>query len=216
MKKTILFDLDGTLIDSTSAILTGFDTAFKVHNNQKPDQDAVKSLVGHPLDVMFGGLGVDKDLIQNYIDAYKACYKQIYLDQTTLLDFAKEAVELASKIADVGVVTTKTSKFSVNLLEYLGIKEFIKTVVGRDDVVHPKPNPEPINLALKNLGKDNEQNKKFAFMIGDTCMDMMAAKSAGIEGLALLCGYQDLQNLKKCSSHIFENPLRAVEFIAKL
>ena len=85
MKKTILFDLDGTLIDSTSAILKGFDSAFVAHGKQTPDHDALKFLVGYPLEVMFEKLGPDKNLLADYVREYKACYEKIYLDETTLL-----------------------------------------------------------------------------------------------------------------------------------
>ena len=151
MKKTILFDLDGTLIDSTSAILKGFDAAFLAHDKKEPDHDALKSLVGYPLEIMFEKLGAKKNLISEYVKEYKACYEKIYLDETVLLPHAMNALKEASTFADVGVVTTKTSKFSIILLEHLDVMKFIKTVVGRDDVVNPKPDPEPINLALKRL-----------------------------------------------------------------
>ena len=166
MKKTILFDLDGTLIDSTSAILKGFDVAFLAHDNKEPDHDVLKSLVGYPLEIMFEKLGAKKNLIDEYVKEYKACYEKIYLDETVLLQNAMDALKEASTFADVGVVTTKTSKFSIILLEHLGVMKFIKTVVGRDDVVNPKPDPEPINLALRRLGKEKDN----AFMVGDTIM----------------------------------------------
>lgn len=209
MKKTILFDLDGTLIDSTSAILKGFDSAFVAHGKQTPDHDALKSLVGYPLEIMFEKLGADKNLLADYVREYKACYEKIYLDETTLLAYAMEALREASGFADIGVVTTKTSKFSIILLEHLGVMKFIKTVVGRDDVVNPKPDPEPINLALKRLekGKDN------AFMVGDTIMDLKAAKAALVTGVGLTCGYGQMADLEKFSEHIFSTPLEAVRFI---
>jgi len=210
LNKTILFDLDGTLIDSTSAILDGFDTAFKAHGKDAPNHDELKSLIGHPLDVMFARLGAPQNLIDDYIKAYKVRYEQIYLAQTSLLPFAKDAVDLASSIADVGVVTTKTSKFSEILLENLGVLNFIKVVVGRDDVLNPKPNAEPVNLALAKLGKD----KRNAFMIGDTHMDLMAAKNASIKGIGLTCGYADAQSLKEYSDLIFQNAYEAVKFLA--
>ena len=209
MKKTILFDLDGTLIDSTSAILKGFDSAFVAHGKQTLDHDALKSLVGYPLEIMFEKLGADKNLLADYVREYKACYEKIYLDETTLLPYAMEALQEASGFADVGVVTTKTSKFSIILLEHLGVMKFIKTVVGRDDVENPKPDPEPINLALKRLekGKDN------AFMVGDTIMDIKAAKAALVTGVGLTCGYGQMADLEKFSEHIFSTPLEAVCFI---
>ena len=107
------------------------------HDKKVPDHDTLKSLVGYPLEIMFEKLGADKNLLADYVKEYKACYEKIYLDETVLLPHAMDALKEAITFADVGVVTTKTSKFSIILLEYLGVMKFIKTVVGRDDVVNP-------------------------------------------------------------------------------
>lgn len=213
MKKTILFDLDGTLIDSTPAILDGFNAAFHAHGESTPNHEAVRALVGHPLDVMFAGLGAPTQLVPDYIAAYKARYEQIFLEQTSLLGGAAGALALASEFADVGVVTTKTSKFSIILLEYLGVMKFIKTVIGRDDVVNPKPDPEPINTALERLGKTSAQDKARAFMVGDTMMDLEAARRAGVVGVGLVCGYGKEASLREYSNLIFKNAFEAVKFI---
>lgn len=148
---TLLFDLDGTLIDSTPAILDGFHYAFAHLGAAEPSDEAIKRLIGHPLEVMFERLGVTRD-VQNFVLAYKQRYAQTFLDQTVLLSGAFEAVRAASEFANLGVVTTKTSKFSKILLQHLGIAEFFGTIVGREDVQNPKPSAEPILKALENLG----------------------------------------------------------------
>ena len=148
---TLLFDLDGTLIDSTPAILDGFHYAFAHLGAAEPSDEAIKKLIGHPLEVMFECLGVTRD-VQNFVLAYKQRYAQIFLDQTVLLSGAFEAVRTASEFANLGVVTTKTSKFSKILLQHLGIADFFGTIVGREDVQDPKPSAEPILKALENLG----------------------------------------------------------------
>jgi len=148
---TLLFDLDGTLIDSTPAILDGFHYAFAHLGAVDPSDEAIKRLIGHPLEVMFERLGVMRD-VQNFVLAYKQRYAQIFLDQTVLLSSAFEAVRTASEFANLGVVTTKTSKFSKILLRHLGIAKFFGTIVGREDVQNPKPSAEPILKALENLG----------------------------------------------------------------
>ena len=148
---TLLFDLDGTLIDSTPAILDGFHYAFAHLGAAEPSDEAIKRLIGHPLEVMFERLSVTRD-VQNFVLAYKQRYAQTFLDQTVLLSGAFEAVRAASEFANLGVVTTKTSKFSKILLQHLGIAEFFGTIVGREDVQDPKPSAEPILKALENLG----------------------------------------------------------------
>jgi phosphoglycolate phosphatase len=67
----ILFDLDGTLLDSTEAILEGFSVAYESFGKDSPSKQSVLSLIGHPLDFMFAHLGVAQDEVDAYVDAYK-------------------------------------------------------------------------------------------------------------------------------------------------
>lgn len=208
MTKTILFDLDGTLIDSTYAIIQGFKEAFSKTNISYPGDELLKKQIGYPLDIIFQNLGV-KENIDSLVEIYKKRYREIYLETTTLLPNAKEAILKASTFATLGVVTTKTSKYSKLILESHDILKFFGVVIGRDDVINPKPSPEPIQKALVALDKTTDN----AFMIGDTKMDLISAKSTGIIGIGLTCGYGDLQSLKNETKFIFDNPLFAVDFI---
>jgi len=209
--KIILFDLDGTLIDSTEAILESFAIAFKTFGNEVPHAACIKAEIGHPLDVMFTTLGVPEDKVWDYVHAYKMHYREISCLKTVLLDDAKEAVLLAAKHAILGVVTTKTAKYSIELLEHMGLMHYFEVLIGREDVTYPKPHPEPIEKALAKLPSDTKE----IWMIGDTCMDMLAAKAANVSSVGLTCGYGSKESLLKCTDNIYQNALQAVKYITK-
>jgi len=207
----ILFDLDGTLIDSTEAILESFAIAFDTMGVKAVAPEAIKSLIGHPLDRMFVELGVSEEKVWDYASAYKAHYMKVAKPKTTLLPTAKEAIALASAHAKLAVVTTKTSQYSRELLEYLGILDSFDVLIGREEVTHPKPHPEPVLKAILALDARVEST----WMIGDTCMDMIAAREAGVFGIGVTCGYGDLKTLQGCCDYIEQTPFLAVQRILK-
>ena len=208
----ILFDLDGTLIDSTEAILESFSVAFKTFDTPVPHEDLIKAEIGHTLDDMFATLGVEEAHVDAHVQAYKMHYRKISCAKTVLLPEAKEAVELASKHATLGVVTTKTAKYSIELLEHMGLMSYFDVLVGREDVENPKPHPEPILKALSKLQSD----KNRYWMIGDTPMDILAAKAAKIDSVAVTCGYADEASLLEHTENLSKSALEAVKYITQL
>ena len=209
--KTILFDLDGTLIDSTEAILESFGVAYNTFARATPDEEEIKKLIGHPLDMMFAMLGVQYGEIDFYVSAYKEHYRLISRAKTTLLPLAFEAIQEASKFATLGVVTTKTARYSEELLEHFGVMQHFDILIGRESVEHPKPHPEPILKALKHLKADTTRT----WMVGDTPMDLISAKEAGVMSVGVLCGYSQKSDLEEYTKHIVRDALEAVQFIAQ-
>jgi phosphoglycolate phosphatase len=207
----ILFDLDGTLIDSTEAILESFHNSYDAFKIAHPSDDAIKSLIGHPLDVMYTSLGIEEQIAWEMVDTYKEHYRKISTQKTTLLPFAKEAIELASKNARLGIVTTKTGRYSKILMEHFGLMHHFELLIGREDVQNPKPHPEPIQKAIDffNLSKEN------FWMVGDTRMDLISAKEAGIKSIAVLSEYEPIEELKKHTNIIKNNAYEAVQTILK-
>ena len=204
----ILFDLDGTLIDSTEAILEGFDVAFEYFNKTPPKAEEVKKLIGLPLDVMFEKLGI-KESVWDYVDIYKKHYRKISTKKTKLLPFAKEAIKEAKKFARLGIVTTKTARYSKDLLKHFGILEDFEVIIGREDVINPKPHPEPILKAIRLMNA----KKEATWMIGDTCLDMVSAKEAGVKYIGVKWEYESEENMRKCADIVKKNSLEAVKFI---
>ena len=211
IKPVILFDLDGTLIDSTEAILEGFKIAFETFSTRVPSNEAIEKEIGHTLENMFLTLGVEPNDIDNYVHTYKMHYRKISCQKTILLETAREAVKEASKFATLGIVTTKTGEYSQILLEHMELMDYFSVLIGREHVENPKPHPEPIFKALLKL----EHDKHRTWMIGDTCMDIDAAKNANIHSVAVTSGYAMPSTLDNCASYVCENVLQAVEHIKK-
>lgn len=209
---TILFDLDGTLIDSTEAILESFGVAYSTFGTKLPNQDDITALVGFPLDVMFSKLGIADDVVWDYVNEYKKHYRDISKIKTKLLPLGVETIKLAHSFATIGVVTTKTGSYSLELLNHWGVGGYFETVVGRENVINPKPHQEPIEKALQNLNKTKEN----AWIIGDTILDAQSAKNAGINSVCVTCGYGKKDDLLLHSEVVVSNAYEAVEYIQKI
>lgn len=208
----ILFDLDGTLIDSTEAIISCFYHAFNELNfDFDGNEDDIKELIGYPLDIMFQSLGVSQDVVWDFVDSYKKRYREISRDKTILLENAFEAVKLASSFARVSVVTTKTRIYSTPLLEHLGLLDFFEVIIGREDVQNPKPHPEPIKLAMEKMNVDETTHN--IWMVGDTKLDLISASESNINSVGVLCGYALKEELEEFTKFIKKDSLEAVEFI---
>ncbi len=205
----ILFDLDGTIIDSTEAILESFHHTFDIHQVIHASDENIKALIGYPLDVMFERLGVSESQKWDFVATYKEHYRKISTQKTLLLDYAREAIEKASEFAILGIVTTKTAEYSTILMEYFELMHYFKVLIGREDVVNPKPHAEPILKAIEILG----DTTKDIWMIGDTKLDIICAENAGVNSIGVLSGYDDYETLKKHTNMIFNDVLEAVNFL---
>lgn len=216
MKQTvILFDLDGTLIDSTDAIISTFYHSFeKKKFDFKGSEEDIKNLIGYPLDIMYEALGIPKEEAWDFVDVYKQRYREISLEMTLVLEDAIEALELASKHARLGIVTTKTTHYSIPLLENMGIMKYFECIIGRQEVINPKPHPEPVLKAMELMNVTTEEFQ--IYMIGDTKLDLIAAKAANITGVGVLCGYGKYGDLSQYTEHIEKNSLQAVKRIINL
>ncbi len=214
MDKIILFDMDGTLIDSTDAIYKSFTQVFIDNNMPILSKKEVSKFIGYTLNDMFKFFGAKEEYIEKYCNEYKNHYIKICNRFTYLIPNVLDSIMLASNFAHLGIVTTKSSNSSKELLTYFGIDKYFKTIIGKEDVNHTKPHKEPIIKALDSMKLNVNKNK--IYMIGDTILDLQAAKSAEIIGIGVLSGYGEIQDLKSISPYIFKDTLEAVKFINNL
>jgi len=210
--KTILFDLDGTVIDSTEAILESFHNSFDVYKLPHPTDEEIKALIGHPLDSMYADLKVEEALVWDMVKTYKEHYSKIYKEKTVLLEHAVESIRLAEEVARLGVVTTKTGTYSRDLLENFGLMDAFEVLIGRENVEQPKPHAEPILKAMETM----QANPSTTWMIGDTSLDIRSAQNAGIHSVAVTSGYESREQLLTLTDIIENNVLEAVKYISRL
>lgn len=211
--KIILFDLDGTLIDSTEAILESFSKAYAKCGGEVPADESITPLIGLPLEIMFVKLGVNESEAMNYVQAYKEHYRTIHIQKTVLLPNVEEALKIARVCARLGVVTTKTGKYSRELLEHFNLMHYFDVLIGSEDVENLKPHPEPIFKALDALA---HSYGTVSYMIGDTITDILAAQEADIASIGVLSGYGNEDELEEDADFVTKDVLDAVQIIGNI
>lgn len=172
---TVLFDLDGTILDTNELIIQSFLHALK--DVAQPDfgrEHIIPSMgmpLAHQLQQFSGRADVD-DLIAAY-RAYNLREHDAYVRPfPRVVEVLKRLHESGLRL---GVVTTKMRLTTERGLKYVGIAEYMDAVVTIDDVTHPKPHPEPVEQALRLLNARPEET----LMVGDSVVDMQSAAAAG-------------------------------------
>ncbi|OZU88768.1 pyrophosphatase PpaX [Virgibacillus indicus] len=172
---TVLFDLDGTLIDTNELIIASFEHTFK-HYNFAFTTKEIMGFNGPPLTETFQKIDPARAevMIKTYRDHNLSNHEQYVKVFPNVLETIEE---LKNNNIQVGIVTTKM-KDTVQLgLSITGLDKFFDTVITLDDVVHPKPHPEPVIKAMKEL--DSQANT--TLMVGDNYHDIEAGKNAGVK-----------------------------------
>jgi phosphoglycolate phosphatase len=198
MKPVIIFDLDGTLIDTPSGIVETFIAALKSMDVAFNDSAAIKATIGLPIEQAFSNLlSIDKNdgRVTHAIKQYHTLFEDIVLPNAKKLIFPGVAKGLESLIANeftLAVATSKIYKSAEALLQAAGLWEYFTLVVGADQVTNPKPHPEMGQLIMKKLGALSA----YTVMIGDTTHDILMAKGAGMRSIAVTYGVQNIEMLK--------------------
>ena len=174
MLKAVLFDLDGTIIDSNNAIFETYTQEAKRLGVEPPDIEVLRGLLGQPsnlnLPILFGD---NKDA--------RPIYNEVVIKTHENLPTLPRVKETLEKIdLPMGIVT---SKRKANAIEVLGeLYEKFDVLVTPEQTVKQKPDPEPMHLACKKLSVKPEE----CVYIGDTVRDYKTARNSGTEFIALI------------------------------
>ncbi|WP_243388238.1 pyrophosphatase PpaX [Bacillus kexueae] len=171
---TLLFDLDGTLINTNDLIIESFMHTLEHYFPGQYTREDVLAFIGPPLHDSFEKL--DKDRLEEMVQTYRKFNHEQHDVLVKEFDTVYETVKtLHEKGYKLGIVTTKIRQ-TVNMgLKLTKLDQFFDVVVTLDDVENAKPHPEPIEKALELLKASPEET----IMVGDNVHDIEAGKNAG-------------------------------------
>ena len=206
--RLIVFDFDGTLVDSLQNIVTAFSRAFEDQGFPAPGSDAIRRIVGLRLETAAAQLlpnSEDMDTAERIADAYRAASRDLHarnLVEEPLYPGVRETLALLNR-PDVclGIATGKSRRGLIGSLERHGLSELFVTLQTSDDGPG-KPHPEILHRAMSEVGAEPDET----VVIGDTSYDMQMAVNAGARALGVAWGYHGAEELRASgAAHIVES-----------
>jgi len=180
----VVFDLDGTLVDSYAAITECFNHARVSLGRAPVSLETVRGLVGHGLEALMAD-AVGGDHAARAVALFRQRYDLICEERPTLLPGVGRTLPLlAAAGLRLGVATNKPARFAMRILRVLGLMPPLRTVRGPSDSIPPKPHPEMLLQVLAEL----DVAPAAALYVGDMGIDIETARRAGVDVWALPTG----------------------------
>ena len=196
--KAMLFDLDGTVADTHWLILKCYDHAMRTSLGVEGKREIWASRVGAPLDDIllatcdhYGLPRSSNEELEKIKVLYRAHMRENDANLKPFPGIIQTLVGLKSKGVRLAIVTTKHEQMAKRHMATTGLTDFFEVVVAGDNVANCKPHPEPFELALSQLGVAPED----AAMVGDSRLDILGAKNAGLYSVAACWGTDHREDL---------------------
>lgn len=192
-KRIVLFDLDGTLVDTAPDLAAAADHMLVALELQPVGEVRVRDWVGNGVNHLVRcaleatrGCKAEPDFFEQALRLFFAHYDRHLADHSVPYPGVTEALgELIDRGLRLAVVTNKPARFTEPLLEALDLREAFHAVVSGDSLTEKKPAPEPVQLAVRQC----EGTAGQALMVGDSMTDVHAARQAGVDVIGVSYGY---------------------------
>ena len=190
--KLIIFDFDGTLAITDKAIISCIAKTFENFNIAPPGADTIRATIGINLQNTFKLLypAIEESAIPTWVETYRSFYRTEGEKQLDLFPGTKQFLQLASKSGlNMGVFSNKHVSFVNLFLEKLRIHGLFDLILGDNGQIMQKPNPTVFYSIIKPLFPELDNSQ--VLMVGDTAVDLLFAKNAGIDVCWAAYGYGD-------------------------
>lgn len=209
MIRGIIFDMDGTLIDTNDLVMDCIKKTVYKYMGYIPEKDSFNEIIGKPLDVQMSFFS------EKYAVEMIDYYRKIYLERrdedtkifTGIIELLKALDESEIKMA---IVSNKGSRGIEHGLEMFKMKNFFELILSVADVENKKPHPEAINKVLKIWNMKKEE----VLFVGDSHNDILAANNAGVKSVLVgwsILPIEQFENLK--IDYIIDEPMEIITII---
>jgi phosphoglycolate phosphatase len=217
MKPCLVFDLDGTLVDSLPGIAASLNRTLAAHGLPGHSELMVRSFVGDGLRnliVRAAPQGADPDLIESLLTLYRKDYSLSWRDGTRVYEGIHHMLaELQTSGFPLAVLSNKVHDFTVEMVKSMFPNIHFTRILGQREGIPHKPDPEGALQIATALGLDIGQ----CVMIGDSTIDMETARNAGMRGIAVAWGYHDRKRLLESGAdEIIENPAELAALVTPM
>lgn len=174
----MLFDLDGTLVDSYAALAEAVNFARREHGLENLHEERIREFVGDGLDKLLQRAFGTSEVPATVQGAFEARYDEICCSESRVLaDVESTLEELSRRGLPMAVCTNKPTSFSVKILESLGLARYFRAIVGPDLAGARKPAAQHVLRTLEAIGCSPDE----ALLVGDMPIDVEAARNSGVD-----------------------------------
>ena len=222
-KYTILFDLDGTLVDTAPDLMNAHNHVMKKYGYPTKSTEEIRNLVGQGAGAMLGrsiwgqakkefGKIDDKKIKKEMVEDFVNFYGKNIVNESTLINGVKDFLKWCKdENISMAVCTNKQEHLAIDLLKKIGINDYFEYVAGHNTFDYCKPDPRHLTSVIEILGGD----VKKSLMIGDSETDANAAKAASIPVILLENGYTEKNTDEIYHNHLIKDFIGIEKIVSK-
>ena len=220
---TILFDLDGTLVDTAPDLMNAHNHVMKKFGYPTKSTEEIRNLVGQGAGAMLGrsiwgqakkefGKVQDENIKKKMVNEFVNFYGKNIVNESTLIKGVKDFLLWSKqKNISMAVCTNKQEHLAIDLLKKIGIHDFFQYVAGHNTFEYCKPDPRHLTSVVEILDGDLDKT----LMIGDSETDANAARDAGIPIILLEDGYTEKKTTEIYHNHLIRDFIGIEKIILK-